>query len=154
MQPLMEMWLDIGVEKLDSHEVVSVKVLLNSRATEMFVDKKFIEKHGFKKEKLDRPVRIRNVNGMANSRRLVIDEIECNIYYKRHVEQMRIDVYELEKTEVILDMLWLAAHNLEINWETREVKITRCLPMCEKKVKIKKTPKRRKVRVEDEKDLR
>ena len=24
----------------------------------------------------------------------------------------------------------MAAHNLEINWETEEVKMTRCLPLC------------------------
>jgi len=27
-------------------------------------------------------------------------------------------------------MLWLAAHNPEINWETGEVKMMRCLPLC------------------------
>lgn len=51
MQPLMEVQLDIKVEELDNHERVSVKALLDRRAMEMFVDKKFVEKHGFKKEK-------------------------------------------------------------------------------------------------------
>ena len=52
------------------------------------------------------------------------------MYYKSHIERMRIDVCDLGKTEVILGMLWLQAYNPEINWETREVKMTRCLPLC------------------------
>jgi len=52
------------------------------------------------------------------------------VYYKGHIERMRIDVCDLGKTEVILVIPWLQAHNPEINWETREVKMTRCLPLC------------------------
>ena len=57
-------------------------------------------------------------------------QVECNVYYKGHVERIRIDVYDLGKTEVILGILWLVAHNPKINWETREVKMTRCPPLC------------------------
>jgi len=42
------------------------------------------------------------------------------------VEKIRMDIYDLGKTEVILGMLWLQAHNPEINWETGEVKMMRC----------------------------
>jgi len=40
--------------------------------------------------------------------------------------------------EVILGMLWLAAHNPEIDWKKGEVKITRCLPMCGRNRKVEK----------------
>ena len=42
-------------------------------------------------------------------------QVECNVFYKSHMERIRMDVYDLGKTEVILGILWLAAHNLEIN---------------------------------------
>jgi len=35
-----------------------------------------------------------------------------------------MDVCDLGRTKMILGMPWLAAHNLEINWETREVKMS------------------------------
>ena len=38
----------------------------------MFADKKFVEKNGFKLEKLDRPVRIRNVDGTGNNYPLLL----------------------------------------------------------------------------------
>jgi len=68
--------------------------------------------------------------------------VKYNIYYKGHVERMRMDICDLGKTEVNLGMPWLAAHNPEINWEIGEVKIMRCLPLCSrwspKKEKIKR----------------
>jgi len=37
-----------------------------------------------------------------------------------------------QKWSVILEMLWLACYNSEIDWRIREVKITRCLEECKK----------------------
>jgi len=51
--PLREVWMTIGMERVDMHEGITVKVLLDNGATGMFVDRKFIEKHGFKLEKLE-----------------------------------------------------------------------------------------------------
>ena len=69
-----------------------------------------------------------------------------DVYYKNHMERIRMDICDLGKTEIILGIPWLAAHNPEINWETREVKITRCSPLCggikSKEEKEKKKGKR------------
>jgi len=89
---------------MDNHEGISVKALLDSRATGMFADRKFVKKNGFKLKKLERPVRIRNMDGTKNSERLVTYEIKMNVYYQGHVERMKLDVYDLERTEVILEM--------------------------------------------------
>ena len=45
---------------------------------------------------------------------------------------MEIDVISRQKWTVILGMLWLVHHNLEIDWRTGEVKMTRCLEECGK----------------------
>jgi len=99
-------------------------------------------RHGFKLQKLERLLVIRNVNSTNNSEGAIIHQVECNVFYKGHIERMRIDICDLGKTEVILGMPWLAAHNPEINWETREVKMTRCPPLCggksQKKEKVKR----------------
>ena len=61
---------------------------------------------------------------------------------------MRVNIYNLERTKVILGMLWLQAYNPEINWKTREVKITRCLPLyrrSNKKKEDKKTKREKRV---------
>ena len=45
---------------------------------------------------------------------------------------MEFNVCNLGRTDVILGMPWLAAHNPEIDWEKGEVKMTRCPPWCGK----------------------
>jgi len=115
MQPLKEVWMQVGLEKVDSHEGVLVKALLDSGAMGMFADKKFVERNGFKLEKLERPVRIRNVGETGNSGGLVMHEIEVNVYYQGHWERMKLDICDLGRTEVILGMPWLAAYNPEID---------------------------------------
>ena len=58
LHPLKEVWINIGLERVDNHKGILVKALLDSRATGMFADRKFIKKNGFKLEKLKRLVRI------------------------------------------------------------------------------------------------
>jgi len=53
------------------------------------------------------------------------------------MERMRMDVCNLGKMEVILEMPWLQAHNPEINWKTEEVKMTRCPPLCGRNMIVK-----------------
>jgi len=98
------MWLNIRVEKLDTHEGITVKALLDSGATGMFMDKRAAAKHGFMLQKLERPIKVRNVDGTNNSGRAIIHQVEVNVYYKGHVERMRMDVCDLGKIEVILGM--------------------------------------------------
>jgi len=45
---------------------------------------------------------VRNINGTNHSRGAITHQVEVNVYYKGHIERMRMDVCDLEKTEVIL----------------------------------------------------
>jgi len=127
---LREVWLNIGVKKLDMHKDVTIKVLLDSGVTEIFIDRKIAARHGFKLQKLERPIAVRNVDGTNNSGGAITHQIEVNVYYKNYIKRMRMDICNLGKTEIILGMPWLVAYNSEINWEMGEVKMTRCLPLC------------------------
>ena len=64
---LREVWLNIGMEKIDMHEGVMIKALLDSGATGMFMDRQTAAKHGFKLQKLERLLVIRNVDSTNNS---------------------------------------------------------------------------------------
>jgi len=93
------------MEKIDTYKGMMVKVLLNSGITRIFMDKRTAAKHGFKLQKLERPIAVKNMNRTNNSRGAIMHQVECNVYYKGHVERMRMNVYNLGKTEVILGML-------------------------------------------------
>jgi len=140
------------------HKGIMVKALLDSGATGMFMDKKMAAKHGFRLQKLERPVVVRNVDGTNNSRKAITYQVEVNMYYRSYVERIRMDMCNLEKTNMILGMLWLQVHNPEINWKTGEVMMIRCSPLCRRNTKLEKRQKAKKgkrvVILEEEKIVR
>ena len=71
------------------------------------MNRKTTARHGFKLQKLDRLVVVRNVNSTNNSVGAITHWIEVNVYYKGHIERIKMDICDLEKTEVILGMPWL-----------------------------------------------
>ena len=122
--------MKVGLEKLENYEGVVVKALLDSGATGLFMNTTFTKEKGFKMEKLKKPLLVQNVDGMINVGEAIIHQVKCNMFFKGHMERTRIDVYNLGKMELILGMLWLAAHNPEIDWKKGEVKMTCCPPIC------------------------
>jgi len=76
---LREVWMNIGVEKLNMHEGVTVKALLDSGATGMFIDKRMAARHGFKLQKLERPIMVRNMDGTNNSKGAITYQVEVNV---------------------------------------------------------------------------
>jgi len=101
---LREVWLNIRVEKIDTHKGVMIKALLDSGVIGMFMDRQTAARHGFKLQKLERLIAVRNVDGTNNSKRAITHQVECNVFYKGHMKRIRIDVCDLGKTEVILGM--------------------------------------------------
>ena len=155
---LREVQLNIGIEKVDTHEGVTVKVLLDSGATGMFMNRKIVARHGFRLHKLEKPVQVRNMDDTNNSARVITHQVEVNMYYKNHVERMRMDICDLERMDMILGILWLQVHNPEINWKTEEVKMTRYPLLCGRNTKLKEEKKakeeKRVVILEEEKIVR
>ena len=100
-----EVWLNVRVEKMDTHKGVSVKVLLDSGAIGMFMDWKMAARHRFRLQKLERPIVVRNVDGTNNSTGAITHQVEVNVYYKDHIERIRMDVCNLGRTDIILGML-------------------------------------------------
>jgi len=111
---LREVWLNISLEKIDTHEGIMVKALLDSSIMGMFMDKRMAAKHRFRLQKLERPIAIRNVDRTNNSGGAITHQVECNVFYKGYIKRMQMDVYNLEKTEVILgivtNFIWSYLH--------------------------------------------
>ena len=107
--------MKVGLEKLKNHERVVVKVLLDSGATGLFINMTFTRKKGFRIEKMKNPLLVKNMNGTVNIGGAIMHQVECNMFFKGHVEKVRMDVCNLGKMEVILGMPWLAAHNPELD---------------------------------------
>ena len=147
--------MKVRLEKLENHKGVVVRALLDSGAMDLFMDMTFAQEKRFKIEKLKKPLLVRNVDRIINAGGAITYQVEYNIFFKGYMERARMDVYNLEKTEVILEIPWLVAHNPEIDWEKGEVKITYCLPICGRKKQEEKEKEVKKIeRDKDEETLK
>ena len=90
---------------MDTYEGILVKALLDSGTTGMFIDQKIAARHGFRLQKLERLIVVRNVDGTNNSAGAITHQVEVNVYYKDHIERIRMDICNLGRTDVILGML-------------------------------------------------
>jgi len=79
---LRKVTVKIGLERVDIQEGITVEVLLDSGATGLVMSSEFAKKQGFKLKKLERPINVRNVNGLLNKKGPIENTVEVNIYYK------------------------------------------------------------------------
>jgi len=89
---LREVTVKIGLERIDMQEGIMVEALLDSRTTGLVISSEFAKKQGFKLKKLERPMNIRNMDGLLNKKGPIENIVEVNIYYKGHRERTEIDV--------------------------------------------------------------
>ena len=89
---LREVMVKIGLERIDIQEEVTVEVLLDSGATGLVMSLEFARKQRFKLKKIERPIYVRNMDGMFNKEELIEYMVEVNIHYQEHRERIEIDV--------------------------------------------------------------
>jgi len=96
---LREITVNIGLERINIQEEITVKVLLDSGATRLVMSSEFAKKQGFKLKKIERPIYVRNVNGFFNKKGPIEHMMEVNIYiyYQRHRERIEINVIGRQK---------------------------------------------------------
>ena len=56
--------------------------------------------------------------------------VDTILQYNGHMERTSFAVTNLRKQDVILGFTWLQEHNLEIDWQTWKVVMSRCLDKC------------------------
>jgi hypothetical protein len=79
---------------------------------------------------LSKPIPVYNVDGTANDARAITDIADVILCYKNHSEHTQLAVTCLGKQSLILGYNWLRNHNPEINWQTKDVKMSRCPLQC------------------------
>ena len=92
---------------MDMYKRAIVKALLDSGATGIFIDREFAEEQGFKLEKLDKPLEVKNVDGIDNNGGRIEYEIKCNIVTNRldPIEELYNMYSEEEDTPRIVEVV-------------------------------------------------
>ena len=94
---LREVTVKIGLKQEEEEEGIIMEALLDSGATRLVISEEFVRRHKFKRTKLERPVYMRNVDGMLNYAGPIVDTVEVEIFFKRYKERTSIDVIEGQK---------------------------------------------------------
>jgi len=123
--------LPVEIRTTDTSKLHSVKALLDCRATGSLIDRDFVCSRGMNTQTLSCNIPVFNVDGSPNEARQISEVVDVVLRYKTHSERMLLAVSRLRKQSLILGYDWLKDHNSKIDWEKREVKITRCLLWCE-----------------------
>ena len=63
---LREVTVKIGLERIDMQKGITVEALLDSGATGLVMSSEFSKKQDFKLKRLERPMHVRNMNGIFN----------------------------------------------------------------------------------------
>jgi len=89
---LREVTVQIGLERIDMQEEITVEALLDSSAIGLVMSLEFVRKQGFKLKMIKRSIYVRNVDGSLNKEGPIKYIVEVNIYYKGYRERTEIDV--------------------------------------------------------------
>ena len=114
-------------DTLDSH---SVTALLDSGATDNFLDWKYVKRLQLRTQRLDRSIPVYNVDGSQNTNGSISHKCEMNVQHKDHLEKIWFYVTQIGGKEVILGHSWLKKHNPDVDWQTNEIGFNRCPSEC------------------------
>ena len=101
---LRKVMVKIGLKQEEEEEGIVTEALLDSVATGLVMSEEFARRNKFKRMKLERPVYVRNIDGMLNYVRPIVNIVEVEIFFKGHKERMSINVIGGQKWSVILGM--------------------------------------------------
>ena len=94
---LREVTVKIRLKQEEKEEGIVTEALLDSGAIGLVMSEEFVRKNKFKRTKLERPVYVRNIDGMLNYIEPIVDMVEVEIFFKGHKERTSIDVIGEQK---------------------------------------------------------
>ena len=89
---LREVIIKIRLKQEKEKEEIVVEALLDNGVTGLVMSEEFVRKHRFRRSKLEKPIYVRNVDGMMNYAGPIVDTVEIEIFFKEYKEKMLIDM--------------------------------------------------------------
>jgi predicted aspartyl protease len=126
----------------------STRALLDSGATDSFIDKGMIEKYGLEVETLEKLIPVYNADGGCNKLGDITGFVTLRMIHGLHEELMCLYATSLGKETILIGHDWLRKHNPVIDWITGEVEMSRCPKIiCGYEHRTKRAVKQRKLRI-------
>lgn len=99
-----------------TNELTRVYALVDSGATENFIDKDLVSRHQLPKQKLSYPIEVLNIDGTKNHHGSTTHVVDLEFYIGNHKETPTLGIASIGKNDIILGSKWLEKHNPSIDW--------------------------------------
>jgi hypothetical protein len=126
----MSLAVDVEIESTDTAVRQCMQALIDCGATGCFIDIEWVRLNNIPMCPLTKPIPVYNVDGTANDACMITDRTNVILRYENHSECTQLTVTHLGKQSMILGYNWLCNHNPEINWQTKDVKMSQCPQQC------------------------
>ena len=112
----------------------NTRALVDSRASENFVDKAYAEASGIPMQQKATPRRVLTMDRSEVTGRLVTHDVQVHLTINHHEEDIWLHCITIGNTPIILGLPWLKLHDPVIGWKNHTVKFhldhcaEKCLP--------------------------
>ena len=121
--------LSAWIESTNTGHRFPARILVDSGASGMFIDRDFAEENGITLYRLESPIPVRNADGSDNRGGPIKYDTDLWIETLAHRECARLEVTNLRRTQnVILGYPWLQHHNPNIDWSAGTLVFDKCNP--------------------------
>jgi hypothetical protein len=120
--------LPIHFKTTDTMEEEFTEAMVDTGATGDFINQDFVSGAKLPTRKLSQPVSVYNMDRTLNEAGSITEVVDVIMTYNNHSKRLLLTVTHLGKQSMILGFSWLTKHNPEIDFCTRTVKMTCCLP--------------------------
>ena len=108
---------------VDGEKIVDTTALVDTRATETFIDRRFAERLAIPLLEIDKPIIVKNANGTRNQEGLITHYTWIKTRIKGYNRVERYLVTSLGKDTIILGLPWLKQVNPIINFAQGTINI-------------------------------
>jgi hypothetical protein len=126
----MSLVVEVEIESIDTVVKRCMQALIDCSTTGCFIDIEWAKLNNVPTHPLSKLIPVYNIDSTANDAGTITDIADVILWYQNHSECTQLAVTHLGKQSLILGYNWLQNHNPEINWQTKDVKMSHCPLQC------------------------
>jgi hypothetical protein len=123
----MSLLVDVKIQSTDTVVKRCTQALIDCGTTGCFIDIEWAKLNTVPTCPLSKLIPVYNVDDTANDASTITDIANVILHYQNHLECTQLAVTCLGKQSLILGYNLLQNHTPEINWQTKDVKMSCCL---------------------------
>ena len=122
--------INVELESTDSGVKHRTYALVDCGTTALFINKDYVRKNEIPTQKLIEAIPVFNVDGTLNVAGMICEVAEVILQYNDHSERAVFAVMKPGGYTMILGYTWLCKHNPQIDWQSKQITMSRCLQHC------------------------